>query len=289
VAVGDHAVFTVRRGCGACASCRMQRSDMCQTGKYRERGIKGLDGYQTGFVVDRDEYVVRVPCELASIAVLTEPLSIVEKAIDTAQRVQIARAPEAAVAADWLAGRRALVAGLGPVGLLAAMALALRGAEVYGLDVVDAGSARPRWLEAIGGRYIDGRTVPAARVADVVAPMDLVVEAAGIARLEFNLLDALALNGICVLTSIPGGDRPLQIPGAEIVRRLVLGNQLLLGSVNAARGHFEMAVRDLAHAALRWPGHVAQLIHHTPIAGAARALANTETGMIKDVIDWSDA
>jgi hypothetical protein len=81
----------------------------------------------------------------------------------------------------------------------------------------------------------------------------------------------------------------LQIPGAEIVRRLVLGNQLLLGSVNAARGHFEMAVRDLAHAELRWPGHVAQLIHHTPIAGAARALTNTETGMIKDVIDWSDA
>src|ERR1700730_14085610 len=47
VKIGDHAVFTVRRGCDECAPCRTGRSDMCQTGKYRERGIIGLDGYQT--------------------------------------------------------------------------------------------------------------------------------------------------------------------------------------------------------------------------------------------------
>ena len=51
---GDHAAFTVRRGCGACPSCLMNRADMCQTGRYRERGIRGLDGYQTEYVVDRD-------------------------------------------------------------------------------------------------------------------------------------------------------------------------------------------------------------------------------------------
>ncbi|HXE61648.1 MAG TPA: alcohol dehydrogenase catalytic domain-containing protein, partial [Gemmatimonadaceae bacterium] len=48
---GDYVVFTVRRGCGQCFSCLASRSDMCQTGKYRERGIKGLDGYQTEYVV----------------------------------------------------------------------------------------------------------------------------------------------------------------------------------------------------------------------------------------------
>ena len=56
---GDYAVFTVRRGCGECASCIMNRADMCQTGKYRERGIRGLDGYQIEFVVDQEKYVVR--------------------------------------------------------------------------------------------------------------------------------------------------------------------------------------------------------------------------------------
>jgi threonine dehydrogenase-like Zn-dependent dehydrogenase len=53
VKAGDYAVFTVRRGCGKCAPCHLNRSDMCRTGEYRERGIWGLDGYQTERVVDQ--------------------------------------------------------------------------------------------------------------------------------------------------------------------------------------------------------------------------------------------
>ena len=88
---GDLAVFTVRRGCGECLPCLMNRSDMCRTGKYRERGIWGLDGYQAEFVVDREEYVVRVPAELEPVGVLAEPLSVAEKAIDELVRIQSAR------------------------------------------------------------------------------------------------------------------------------------------------------------------------------------------------------
>ena len=113
---GDYAVFTVRRGCGECASCMMNRADMCQTGRYRERGIRGLDGYQTEFVVDREQYIVQVPAELEPVGVLMEPLSVVEKAIDEALRVQTVRCPDAATIPDWLHGRRCLVAGLGPGG-----------------------------------------------------------------------------------------------------------------------------------------------------------------------------
>lgn len=130
VKTGDFAAFTVRRGCDECLSCRVGRSDMCQTGKYRERGIRGLDGYQTEYVVDKEEYVVRVASELEPVGVLLEPLSIVEKAIDEALRLQTVRLPEAATTPGWLFRRRCLVAGLGPVGLLAAMVLSLRGGEV---------------------------------------------------------------------------------------------------------------------------------------------------------------
>src|ERR1017187_3903081 len=84
---GDYAVFTVRRGCGECASCLMNRADMCQTGRYRERGIRGLDGYQTEYVVDQEQYIVGVPAELEPVGVLMEPLSVVEKAIDEALSV----------------------------------------------------------------------------------------------------------------------------------------------------------------------------------------------------------
>ena len=93
VKTGDYAVFTVRRGCGECLPCLMNRSDMCLTGKYRERGIWGMDGYQTEYAVDKEQYIVRVPDDLETIGVLTEPLSVAEKAIDESVRLQSARLP----------------------------------------------------------------------------------------------------------------------------------------------------------------------------------------------------
>jgi threonine dehydrogenase-like Zn-dependent dehydrogenase len=288
VAAGDLAVFTVRRGCGKCLPCLMNRPDMCLTGEYAERGIWGLDGYQTEFVVDKEQYVVRVPPELEALGVLCEPLSVAEKAIDEAVRLQVARLPDAPASLDWLHGRPCLVAGLGPIGLLAAMVLRLRGAQVYGLDVVDAGSARPAWLEAIGGQYIDGRQVPADQLDDHFGRIDLIFEATGVAALEFNLLDALAQNGVYVLTGIPGGDRPLELQGAELIRQLVLQNQVMLGSVNAARDHFQMAVDDLRQAHLLWSGHVEKLItHHHPFADFDSALHQHTADEIKAVIEWN--
>jgi threonine dehydrogenase-like Zn-dependent dehydrogenase len=261
---------------------------MCQTGKYRERGIKGLDGYQTEFVVDKEQYIVRVSPGLESVGVLMEPLSIVEKAIGEVLRLQIVRCPEAATTPDWLFGRPCLVAGLGPVGLLAAMVLRLRGGEVYGLDVVDGAGARPTWLTGIGGHYVDGRQVPAEQVEKSIGSMDLILDASGIPALEFNLLDALALNGAYVLTGIPGGDRPLQIPGAALVRQLVLDNQIMLGSVNAARGHFQIGARDLEQAHLRWGAHLDGLItqRYTPDQFVGSADQH-EPDSIKQVVEWA--
>lgn len=217
-----------------------------------------------------------------------EPLSVVEKAIDEALRVQTLRCPDAASTPDWFHGRPCLVAGLGPVGLLAAMVLRLRGGEVYGLDVVDSNTVRPEWLINIGGHYIDGRQVPADQVEKKIGGMDFILDASGIAELEFNLLDALGLNGIYVLTGIPGGDRPLQISGAELVRQLVLDNQVMVGSVNAARGHFQMAADDLAKAHLRWGAQIASLITQRYSSDQfAELMYDHKPDAIKEVVEWA--
>jgi glucose 1-dehydrogenase len=284
---GDYAVFTVRRGCGKCLPCRMNRSDMCLTGEYTERGIWGQDGYQTEFVVDKEDYIVRAPPELEPVGVLAEPLSVAEKAIHEAVRVQMARRPDALVTPDWLIGRRCLVAGLGPIGLLAALILRLRGADVYGLDIVDEGSPRPQWLRAIGGRYVDGRKVQADRVDDQLGPMEFIFEATGIAKLEFTLLDALGEGGAYVLTGIPGGDRPAQLHAATLMRDFVLDNKVMLGSVNAARGHFQMAVDDLEQAQLKWGDHLAKLItDHVPHDRFQQAFGQHSDDEIKVTLEW---
>ena len=95
VRAGDYGVFSVRRGCGKCVACKNNRSDMCYTADYTERGIKGLNGYEAEYVVDEEQYVVKVPPSVRSIGVLTEPMSVAEKAIDEALLIQSARLPVA--------------------------------------------------------------------------------------------------------------------------------------------------------------------------------------------------
>ena len=285
---GEYAVFTVRRGCGHCLPCLMNRSDMCRTGEYRERGIKGEDGYQTEFVVDTEQYLVPVPAELQPVGVLCEPLSVVAKAIHEAGHLQMARLPDAPTLLAWPQGRRCLISGLGPVGLLAAMVLRLHGAEVVGIDVVSADSPRPQWLTAIGGQYVNDRDTPPEQLAKTLGGMDIIVEATGVPKLAFNLLDALARDGIYVLVGVPGKEREISIPGAELLRRMVLNNQVLFGSVNAARTHFQLAIDELLCAHFRWGQQLERLITNLyPSTQYEQALTEHDPNEIKVVVDWA--
>jgi threonine dehydrogenase-like Zn-dependent dehydrogenase len=285
---GDHAVFTVRRGCGHCAMCAINRSDMCYTGDYADRGIRHQDGYQAEFVVDVEQYVVKLPERIASIGVLTEPMSIAEKAIDEAVQIQLGRLPDAGEAAGWLKGKNVLVAGLGPIGLLAAIILRLRGANVLGLDVVDTDTIRPQILGRLGGTYVDGRQVNPQALGDHFPNIELIFEATGVAQLEFDLLSALGTNGVYVLTGIAGGDRPTTIDGSALMRALVLKNQVTVGSVNASHKHFALAVEDLQRAEEAWPDTMNKLItQRLPFTAFEDALTQHPSNEIKTVLEWS--
>ena len=122
---GDLAVLTVRRPCSheRCAPCRRGRQDFCITGDFTERGIKGIHGYMTEFVVDDEQYVVKVPRELRDVAVLVEPLTVAEKAAEQV-RVLTQRLP--GDLKNDPSNLNAVVLGAGPIGLLGAMKL-LRG------------------------------------------------------------------------------------------------------------------------------------------------------------------
>ncbi len=288
VTPGDYAAFTVRRGCGRCKPCLGDRSDMCDTGEYTERGIKGRDGYQTEFVVDREEYIVRIPETLRSVGVLTEPLSVVEKAIHEASLLQSARLPYIDKPAEWLRDAQALVAGLGPVGLLAAVVLRLRGSRVIGLDVVDDMSPRAVLLKELGGTYVDGRRVQPQDLSSTFGQIDFIFEATGVARLEFDLLSTLGVNGVYVVTGIPGGSRIIDVDGALLMRQLVLRNQIVLGSVNAGRKHFEMAVADLTEGMKIENSPLQRIItHQFPYSSFEEALLEHPADEIKSVIKWA--
>lgn len=283
---GDYVVITVRRGCGACAACQISRSDMCLTGNYTERGIKGRDGFQAEYVVDEDNYTIKVKPQIASIAVLAEPMSVVQKAIEEAGIIQTSRLPYLK-SKNWLEDKTVLVAGLGPIGLLASLILQLRGAKVLGLDIVDATSPRAKILKQMEGTYIDGRKINLKEIHQNSPHIDMIIDAAGIAKLDFNLLEMLGINGILVLTGVPGEQRLIDIDGAALMRQMVLKNQVMVGSVNESIAHFEKGLQDLEIASNQWPGLVEKMItHHFPYPDFESAISHHSQDEIKVIIEW---
>lgn len=286
---GDLVVITVRRGCGECLACQSFRFDLCTTGNYTERGIKGRHGFQAEYVVDQEKFLLKVPPAIASIAVLTEPMSVVEKAIDEAGIIQTARLTYIKDKQHWLQGKTALVAGLGPIGLLAALILRLRGANVLGIDIIDPNSLRAKIFNQFGGIYFNDRNIDMKKFQEEHPQIDLIVEAAGVAKLDFDLLQALGTNGIYVLTGIPGGDRAVSFDGAELMRKLVLKNQVMFGSVNATVGHFQKGLQDLEEGYKKWPDALNKLISQKfSFKQFDKALTGHSENEIKVVIEWEE-
>ncbi len=280
-AAGDLVVATVRRGCGQCRFCAVNRSDCCATGLYTERGILGRDGYIAEEYVERPDYLVRVPEALRPVAVLMEPLSVVEKAIASGRTVLDRREPTPGQSDP--APPRALVTGTGAIGMLASLALRVRGFDVTAIDRHGASTVAARLLAQAGAHHVDAADGLGALHDD---RYDLVVEASGSITLDFELIPRLRPNGVLVLTGIPDATAPpVSVAGGALLRAMVLANMAIVGSVNANRAHFEAGMRDLGAFAARWPGLTEQLIQaRRPLADAPAILNEHLGGTVKTVL-----
>ena len=295
---GDLVVCTVRRSCGQpeCPTCAHGESDMCYTGKYVERGIFHAHGYMTSRIVESTEYTVKLPEELRPFGVLMEPTTVVEKAILESVLVQHrldwvrSLDDSSAIARDWRFVRRALVAGAGPIGMMAAFLLRHHDVETHVTDVVPEDGYKASLVNSIGARYWNVSKTPAAEIPRQVGNIDLIVEATGIAPVAYELLNALGVNGVLVFTGVPG-DRggEFQLQGGHLMRQQVLWNQIVMGSVNANRSYFVQAVKDLSEIAERWPEVLAKVITgHHPMEDYESALTTQPKDEVKAVFDIPD-
>jgi glucose 1-dehydrogenase len=255
--VGDYVVATVRRP-GFSIYDRIGTYDMTTDDVYYERGINLRHGYLTEYYVDDPEYIVKIPQGLKDVGVLLEPTTVVEKGI--AQAYEIQRRLRV-----WRP-RKAAVMGAGTIGLLAAMALRLRGLDV----TVFGRTAKPYLnsdlIEALGARYESTVTLPILEGSKKYGPFDLIFEATGASSVVFESMQGLGKNGVLVLSSVTGGDKMIQVPADRINLEFVLGNKVMVGTVNANREYFEMGVKDLAHADAQYPGWLKRLLTH-PVKG----------------------
>ena len=248
---GDLVVSTVRRPCGHCYNCLHGENDMCASGLYQERGIMRRHGFMTEYYVESPQWLNRIPKAIADVGILLEPMSVVEKGIEQAFRLQ--------ERFKWRP-KTALVLGAGPVGLLAAAALRVRGLDTFVVAREPATDARVRIASRRGATYICVADKTLFEVQKQMPPIDLAIEATGAASVAFSAMQILGRNGVLCLLSVTGGARTAEQPIDRINQQLVLRNQVVFGSVNANPRHFKLGVKDFAAMQKTWPGLLAQLI-----------------------------
>jgi glucose 1-dehydrogenase len=285
---GDLVVPSVRRPCthGHCQPCRADLQDFCATGDFTERGIKMTHGYMTEYYVNEDKSFTYVPAELRDVAVLVEPLTVAEKALAQVWQVQ-QRFPWTRPNIPPEArgqGLKAVVLGAGPVGILGTMALLANGFETFVYSRSEAPNPKSELVESIGAKYISSKKESPEAFAERVGNIDLVYEAVGSARVSFQLLKMLGTNGIFVFTGIPAPKAAIDVEADNIMRNLVLKNQVVLGTVNADGAAFSGAIRDLGIFRKRWPDALRSLITGRYTLDHYRELLLGDKTGIKNVI-----
>jgi threonine dehydrogenase-like Zn-dependent dehydrogenase len=276
---GDYVVSIVRQA-GDSIYDYVGTPDFTTDDSYHEHGINLVHGFLTESYVEDAGRLVLVPGGLREVGVLLEPTTVVEKGI--AQAYEIQRRLKV-----WRPGRAAVL-GAGTIGLLAAMVLRLRGLDVtvFGRDT--APFLNSDLVEGLGARYLSTQQTVLADGAARFGPFDLMFEATGFSPLVFEAMGVLGRNGVLVLSSVTGGNRTVEVPSDALNLGFVLGNKVMVGTVNASRADFESGVRDIAMAEARWPGWLGRLLTH-PVDGldnapGALALLGT-TGAIKVYVE----
>jgi len=236
-AKGDLVVGIVRQPDPVpCANCAAGEWDMCRNGRYTEHGIKERNGFGAEWWRIDPAYAVKVDPAVGRLGVLLEPASVVAKAWEHTERI----------------GRRGvwrprcvLVTGAGPIGLLAALFAAQRGLELHVVDRSTSG-LKPALVQMLGGSY---HSQP---VAELGLDPDIVMECTGAPQVVMDLMGRTAPNGIICLAGVSAAGTQTMIDAGALNRTIVLENEVVFGSVNANRRHYEAAMMALKRADRSW-------------------------------------
>lgn len=253
-----------------CEACAGGEYDMCRNGLYTERGIKGAPGYGVERFVLGCDFAVALDPGLGAAGVLLEPASIVAKA--WAHLEHIGRRTS-----TWRP-RTLLVTGAGPVGLLAALMGRLRGLETHVFDQVAHGP-KPQLVKDLGATYHQGDLASCQGLG-----ADIVIECTGADPVIRVLLARPGRGGVICLLGVSSPGHPMDFDLGRFNRRAVLGNDVVFGSVNANRAHYETAAAMLAAADLSWLRRL--ITRRVPLASWAEAFERRPDD-VKVVLDFA--
>ena len=250
-----------------CPACAAGEWDMCRNGEYTEHGIKARNGFGAELFRIEPEFAIKLDPMLDPVGVLLEPASIVAKAWDHIDGV----------------GRRSrswqpqtvLVTGAGPIGLLAALIGMQRGLEVHLLDRNVQGT-KPELARELGAAY------HASDIAALDLQPDILIECTGAVPVIAAALGRVAPSGVICLAGVTAPGHLAEVDIGALNRRMVLNNQVVFGSVNANRAHYEAAARALGRADKNW---LRKLITRRVPLDLWREALERRSGDVKVIID----
>jgi glucose 1-dehydrogenase len=248
---GTYVVASVRRP-GSSIYGRIGLQDFTTDDVYYERGINLLHGYLTEHYVEDSDFVFPLPQTLRDVGVLLEPTTVAEKGINHAYEIQ--RRLKV-----WQP-RKALILGSGTIGLLMALAARLRGLELTVASLPRPPYRNSELVEELGGIYASTQDRTLAELNEDRGPFDLIMDATGFSPIIWEAAEVLGKNGVLVLSSITGGDRRAEIRSDAINQSFVLGNKVMVGTVNASPADFRSGVDDLIKAEALFPSWLNQLL-----------------------------
>ncbi len=183
---------------------------------------------------------------------LLEPTTVAQKGLNQAYEIQ--RRLKV-----WQP-RRAAVVGAGTIGLLATLGLRLRGVEVTCYSRRLPPYFNSDLITELGARYVSSQQATLTEASEMHGPFDIIFEASGFSPLAFQAAEALGKNGVLVLSSVTGGEKKVEVNADKINQGFVLGNKVMVGTVNASHADFVSGVNDLVKAEAFFPGWLNKLL-----------------------------
>ncbi len=80
----------------------------------------------------------------------------------------------------------------------------------------------------------------------------MILECTGVSQFVLDAMRCPGSDRIVCLTGVSSGHRSLSLDVASLNRTMVLGNDVVFGSVNANRRHYEAAAEALSRADITW-------------------------------------
>lgn len=269
----DIVVPTIRRDCHRCIDAR---SDLCpHPDRYQDSGLSGAHGFARDFITVRGRYLIKVPPHLENLALLLTPLSVAEKAHHEAVQI-IKRYNFYCYHDSEDVVPRALITGMGSVGIMMAYLLSLYSYRLTVFARRESDDLRSKVLEPLDLEYINTSRVPMPRLEKAGYSFQQLFETTGDPEYMISVMPFMGPNAVMAIIGVPDHDSEEKIPEVDINRvftRMVMGNQVIFGSIKAGRDAFESAVKDLTELSDLYGNSLASLLTDTfPMAEYHRLL-----------------